>query len=109
MKTNTKIIVILYVIFLLNLLVIGQQYYQLPKKIISAEHIWVFDKEDISKILIQHLRSIGTNVPHGKIELYGLETHYSPYSTHPQLELTVKEFSYDEQTKKSPTTNNISH
>jgi hypothetical protein len=103
MKTNTKIILLLTCIGFLNVLVIGQQYFQLPKKVIPAEHTWVFDKDNLSRILIQHLRSLGTNVPHGGVDIQGMEIHYSPYSVKQQIALTVKEYRHEKQTTNQTT------
>jgi len=65
-------------------------YYQKPKIVIPAEHLWIFSESDLQVILVNYLKSIGTNVPNGIIKIKGLESHYD-YSSNPRLELFVAE------------------
>jgi len=61
---------------ILSLMVLGAGYDSKPKKVIPAEHVWVFSTKELEKILKKHLESLGTNVPDGHIEIKGLEQHH---------------------------------
>lgn len=68
----------------------SQQYYNKPSKTIPAGHLWVFNEKEISQILVQYLKSQGTNVPDGKINIEGLESHYD-WVNNERIELIVIE------------------
>lgn len=68
----------------------SQEFFKQSKKIIPAKYAWVFKEEDLSKILIEYLKSHGTNVPDGEIEISGLESHYN-YGSNKRLELIIEE------------------
>ena len=72
-------------------LVIAQSNYNLkPKTVIPSEHTWVFTDREVGKILVQYLKSLGTNVPDGRIRLAGLETHFD-FGNNPRIEMTITE------------------
>lgn len=71
-------------------LLCAQNYYNRPSQSIPAQHAWIFNKQELEKILVQYLKNLGTNVPNGKIELNGLENHYD-WGNNQRIELIVRE------------------
>lgn len=61
-----------------------------PKTIVPAQHTWVFQDKEVGKILVGYLKSLGTNVPDGKIFLAGMENHFD-FGNNPRIELTIVE------------------
>jgi hypothetical protein len=61
-----------------------------PKTVIPSQHTWIFTDKEVGKILVGYLKSLGTNVPDGKIFLAGMENHFD-FGNNPRIELTIVE------------------